>query len=87
MKSVSKSCVSLKSRYSSKVLTRSRYNVSDAFNTETEVNEINTYIQVAIIATSNTPLNIIIQYIYTIQTFSGATFRPHQDLYTKYLQH
>ena len=31
-------------------------------------------IQVAIIATSNTPLNIIIQYIYTIQTFSALHF-------------
>ena len=29
---------------------------------------------VAIIATSNTPLNIIIQYIYTIQTFSALHF-------------
>ena len=32
------------------------------------------FVQVAIIATSNTPLNIIIQYIYTIQTFSALHF-------------
>ena len=37
-------------------------------------------IQVAIIATSNTPLNIII-YLENSNVF-GATYRPHQDLYT-----
>ena len=36
--------------------------------------EVTFSIQVAIIATSNTPLNIIIQYIYTIQTFSALNF-------------
>ena len=42
--------------------------------------EVTFSIQVAIIATSNTPLNIII-YLENSNVF-GATYCPHQDLYT-----
>ena len=45
--------------------------------------EVTFSIQVAIIATSNTPLNIIIaDNILKNSNVFGATYRPHQDLYT-----
>ena len=45
--------------------------------------EVTFSIQVAIIATSNTPLNIIIaDNILENSNVFGATYRPHQDLYT-----
>ena len=43
--------------------------------------EVTFCIQVVIIATSNTPLNIAIQHIYQIQTFRRC-YRPRQDVYT-----
>ena len=41
-------------------------------------------IQVAIIATCNTPLNIIIQYIYTIQTFSALELALNSNVVYKF---